>query len=258
MSALIACNTSIATANGDAPTSRVYVVGYPCAATGEVAGMSSSPTVTLYDQGFYGDSANPIGEHPSLTITRAATDEVDFYFDVRPGNYDAFVHFPTQDPKSVCGRNGPLVVIPGKDRHLFVAAMSGVTDWHSPAAIAGTLPLPGVRVSVLLYDHPMRCGDDVRSFDPNTFKPTNVPHISGTIIDGGAYYTNFHAYGKQDHTLALEFSGALFTHGVVLLTVTPETSPNKPPFIEKDITKATLHAAMDKPFAEKLICIQGF
>jgi len=242
----------------DTQTSRIYVVAYPCPTSINAAGQVGAPTVTLYDQAFYGDNGNPVAISPSVTVTRSASDEVDFYFDQRPGSYDAFIHLATQDSKSFCGRNGPLVAIPGKDRHIFVAANSAITDWHAPAAIAGTLPIASVSIWVFQYDRRMKCGDDIRSFDPNTFKLTNAPGISGTTIDDGAYYGNFHAYGNQDHKLALQLTGALFSHATVLLTALPDTKPNKPPFIRKDITEAILHAAMATTHGEKLICIPGF
>jgi hypothetical protein len=253
--ALIGASMLLARADADTATSRIYVVGYPCSTSPAVNGQ---PTATLYDQAFYGDSGDPVGTNYSVTITKTAPDEVDFFFDVRPGSYDAFIRFPSGDSKRICGRNGPLIAIPGKDRHLMVAGMSGITDWHSAAAIAGSLPVDGVSISVLQYSRQMRCGDDVRSFDPKTFEPTNVPRITGTTVDDRAYYANFHAYGKQNHTLALELSGALFSHGTILVTVTPNSNPHKPPFIEKDITAAVIHEAMAHPFAEKLTCIPGF
>jgi hypothetical protein len=250
----------VVAAGADAAKSRVYVVAYPCAAgaKGEPT-VSTTPKVNLYDQAFYGDSGNLVGINPPVTVTRTTTDTVEFYFDVRPGNYDASVEFPTSTPKATwgCGRNGPLVVIPGKDRHLFVAATRATTDWHAPGAVAGTLPMKGINVLVLVYDHPMHCGDDIRSYDPKTYKVTIAPHPGSAVIDDEAYYQNIHAYGKQDHTVAIEFSGALFSYGTVLLTATPDTAAHKPPLIEKDVTPEVLHAATARR-ADKLICIPGF
>jgi hypothetical protein len=239
-------------------TSRVYVIAYPCPANRGVAVVAAGdPVVDLYDQAFYGDSGKRTSIKSPVTVTKATTDTVEFYFDVYPGNYDAFIRFPTSNPKAICSRNGPLIVLPGRDRHLFVATIPGFSDWHAAGAVAGTLPMKGAGVSVLVYDRQMHCGDNVRSFDPKTFKPTVTPHVGNAVIDDGAYYENIHAYGKQDHTIALEISGALFTRAAILLTITPETDVNKPPFIEKDITANILHAATETPFTETLVCIPG-
>jgi len=240
-------------------SSRVYVVAYPCApAEGGPVVAPGDPVVSVHDQAFYGDPGDWVETTPRVTMTSATSDTVEFYFDLPPGNYSAWIRFPTKNPKEFCSRNGPLVVLPGKDRHLFVATMDGVTDWHSVAAVAGRLPMSGVRVSVLVYDHPMHCGDDVRSYDPKTFRATVSPHDGSAVIDDGAYYQNIHAYGKVDHTVAIAVSGGLFTQGTVLLTVTPDTKANKPPFLRKDITPAILHAATANPFDQKLVCIAGF
>ncbi len=136
----------------DAATSRVYVVAYRCTPNQGAALVAlGDPVVDLYDQAFYGDAGDPVSIKPSVTVTKATTDTVEFYFDVHPGNYDASIRLPMLKRSLVCGRNGPLVVLPGRDRHLFVAAMTGSTDWHAPGAVAGTLPIEGVDVSVLVY-----------------------------------------------------------------------------------------------------------
>lgn len=239
-------------------TSRIYVVAYPCAPrkTGPVT-APGPPTVDLYDQASYGNSGTQALK-PTVTVTKQTEESTEFYFDVEPGNYDAFIKFPTREARAMCGRNGPLIVLPAKDRHLFIAAMTGITDWHAPAAVAGTLPMKGIEVSVLVYEHPMRCGDSVRSYDPKTYKLTVAPRPGSAIIDDDAYYQNIHVYGKQDHTIAIQFSGALFTNGAVLLTKTPNVSQNMPPFIIKNVTTEILHAATANPFDQKLICIDGF
>jgi hypothetical protein len=54
--------------------------------------------------------------------------------------------------------NGPLIVLPGHDRHLFIAGCRAA-DWHDVAAVAGRMPISDITVSVLHYSHPMRCGD---------------------------------------------------------------------------------------------------
>lgn len=233
--------------------SRVYVSAYPCMTgqSGRAADDPEKPIVTLYDRIYYGDVGYR-GFNPDVEVEKTARGESEFYFDLQPGNYDAFVKFPNLQ---LFFRNGPLIVIADHDRHLFIAGC-GLADWHDVAAVAGRLPLNDVTVSVLVYGHPMRCGDDIRTLDQKTLKWAVNPQRTEAIIDGGAYYANFHGYGKQNHTVALAFSGALFTEGAILLTNTPDTSANKPPFIMKDITPEIVLAATRA--SDKLICIPGF
>jgi hypothetical protein len=82
------------------------------------------------------------------------------------------------------------------------------------------------------------------------------PERTQAVIDGGAYYANLHAYGKQNHTVALEFSGAMFTRGAILLTNTPDTAADKPPFIVKDVTPQIVQSATR--VGNTLICVPGF
>ncbi len=241
--------------------SRVYVTLYPCGSSQNVVIAAGAPEVHLYDQAFYGDPKLPPTIDPAITITNQTADAIDFYFDVKPGTYDAFISLPIQHQGSkmgLCGGNGPLDVLSGKDRHLLVAAMSGITDWHLPGVVAGNLPMRGVDVSVLVYPHPMHCGDDVNWYGSETPTSTETPRKYDAVIDDGAYYANIHSYGKQNRTVALRFSGALFTSGTILLTVTPDTNQHKPPFIEKDITADILRAATASPFRQVLACVDGF
>jgi hypothetical protein len=247
-------------ARADTGLSRVYVTAYPCPPTQGIVVIPGAPEVALSDQAFYGDrSASAIT--PSITVTKQTQYATEFYFDVKPGNYDAFLTFPTQRKGSrfaMCGRNGPLDVLMGKDRHLFVAAGTGITDWHLPGVVSGALPVKGVDVSVLVYPHPMKCGDDVNWYGPDARATAVTPREYEAVMDDNAYYANIRAYGKQDHTVALRFSGALFTEGVVLLTVTPDTNADKPPFIEKNVTAEILRAATASPFRQQLMCIDGY
>jgi len=240
--------------------SRVYVTAYACPGSADGGPLvdAGAPHVSLFDERDYGDS--PVRDSVDLpvTLTSRDGDRVSFTFDVTPGSYRAYLYFPDIKPEPGrvwrnCSASGPLVVIPGKDRRLVVAACDCIADWHSDAAIAGTLPMPGVGVQVLVYDHPMHCGDDIRSFDS---QPKVLPRVTRGVIDDGAYYANFHAYGKQDRTIALGISGAFFSSGAILLTETPDTSPGKPPMIRKDITTAIVRAAATS--RDKLACIPGF
>jgi hypothetical protein len=199
--------------------SRVYVNAYPCLADHgrRAVEFSGAPIVTLYDRVHYGD-ADYNGLSPTVTVGKSENGESNFSFDVQPGNYHAFVRFSSS--RSFF-RNGPLIVISGHDRHLFVAGC-GLADWHDVAAIAGRLPLSTVTVSVLVFDHPMQCGDDTRALDQKTLKLVANRQRTAAVVDDGIYYANFHSYGKQDRTIALAFSGALFTEGAILLTDTPE------------------------------------
>ena len=240
--------------------SRVYVKAFTCAKEGEPQSPALRPKVVLFNEAF-DESAESVarGEiDPAIRVVQITDDAVNFYFDVPPGNYYAGVHFPHSTKSGVCGRDGPLVVIPGKDRHLFIATCECISDWHSRAAVAGSLPFGNLSVSVLVYDHPMKCGDPIRQYDSTTLKPINVPRWSRAVIDGEAYYANFHAYGKQDKTIALEFGGDLFTRGAILVTESPDFRRGEPPFILKDITPQVLHAALAPASAEKLACVAGF
>ena len=234
--------------------SRVYVSMYPCARDvhGKPIEYLGQPTVTLYDRGNYGDYKYS-GVLPAVTVTKSGPLESAFYFDVQPGNYEAFVKFSRSPHLFI--HNGPLIVIAGYDRHLFVAGCS-LTDWHSVAAVAGKMPLNDVTISVLVSDRPMQCGDDIYALDQKTLRPVKTVQRSQAVADGGAYYANFHGYGKQDRTIALEFTGALFTRGVVLVTETPDTPVGKPPFLVKDITPEIVQAATRA--SGTLTCVRGF
>jgi hypothetical protein len=185
---------------------------------------------------------------------------VRFYFDAPPGSYDVLLGSTGTgkgaNQNMTCGRNGPLIVLPNRSRSLFVGG-AGIYDWHSVAAIAGSVP-SAVDVQVLVYRHPKHCGDQVHLYDEKTANEIAPPQVVNAENDEGAYYANFHAYGRQDYTVALQFRGALFTHGAVLLTNTPATEANKPPFIVKDITPTVLQAAVNDNGQDRLVCVSGF
>lgn len=240
--------------SGTPAASRVHISMYPCThdAHGNSITWRGEPVVTLYDRQHYGDSAYS-GFFPKVTVTKSEGAEAGFYFDVRPGNYEAIVRF-SQSPL-IFIHNGPLIVIPGYDRHLFVAGCS-LTDWHSVAAVAGAMPVGDVTVSVLVFERKVHCGDQIDALDQKTLKPLAPYRRWPAVIDGGAYYANFHGYGKQDQTIALEFGGALFTRGTVLITATPDTPSEKPPLIIKDVTPELIKTAARA--WGKLVCEQGF
>jgi hypothetical protein len=233
--------------------SRVYVDAYPCAdMSGKRPDSPGVPVVTLFDRTQYGD-ANYKGSEPVVAVTKSSSGESNFYFDIPAGNYHAFVSFPSRSRAFMA--NGPLVVISGHDRHLVIGGCH-FTDWHDVAAIAGSVPFDNIAVSVLVFDHSMRCGDDFRALDQTTLKPLASSQETSAIVDHGAYYATFHGYGRQDRTVALLFSGAFFTEGAILVASTPDTPAHKPPLILKDLTPTIIQAAMRN--GSKLLCVQGF
>lgn len=196
--------TSAALAESDA--SRVYVEAYTCMVDehGYPLANPGTPEVTLRDQNPDG-STRSISK-PPVHIVLKSPGVVQFYFDTAPGNYDALVDLLG---KGSCGSNGPLVVIPGASRHLFVMTGKGVMDWHARLALAGVLPDPAMTVRAVVLDRPAKCGDDPRDY---------TVRESDGVVDDGVYYANLMAYDRQDHTVALIISGALFTERAILLT----------------------------------------
>jgi hypothetical protein len=188
------------------PFSLVYVTAYRCPSVdnGNVTYESGVPTVTLYDQSAVGKAHAPITPIIRSVVKTEMT--VQFYFDVTPGYYEAFISFPG---KAVCSSNGPLAVIPGAPRHLFVMPSNGIADWHAELALAGVMPDTDISVRAVLLDRPAKCGDDPRNY---------VAKQSDGIVDDGVYYANLMAYDRQDHTIALILSGALFSERAILLT----------------------------------------
>jgi hypothetical protein len=241
-------------ANAEQATSRVYVSAYPCTIVrnGKTVNSTGTPSVALYDQNHYGET-NYSGFTPTVVVDKTSTGESEFHFDVLPGNYSAFIKF--SNVPLLFFRDGPLIVLPERERHLLVGGC-GLVDWHSVGAIAGRLPPANVRVSVLLFDRPVQCGDDYHALDQKTLKALFPRQRSEAVMDDGAYYANFHGYGRQEQTLALVFSGALFTEGAILLTNTPNAATGKPPFIIKNLTPEIIQTAFR---AEgKLACLPGF
>jgi hypothetical protein len=113
-----------------------------------------------------------------------------------------------------------------------------------------------VNTIVLVFEHQMHCGDDIDAHDQKKLKPLVSYQRSPAVIDDGAYYANFYGYGKQNNTVALEFTGALFTRGVLLLTNTPDTASDKPPLITKNITPSIVQAATRA--SGMIVCVPGF
>ena len=75
-------------------------------------------------------------------------------------------------------------------------------------------------------------------------------------MDDGAYYANFHGYGKQDHG-GVGILGRAFYRGRNLANQNPSNTPtDKPPFIIKNLTPEIIQTALG---AEgQLACIPGF
>lgn len=219
----LAVIVSLASLLGAAPQSgpkewsRVFVSVYGCERdqSSFFTPAPALPEVELYDQSQMSKAGSNVTIRP--TVHRAAGDEwgaVGFYFDVTPGYYELTISFSGRSP---CGANGPLIVIPGADRHIVVFSDNGVTDRHARFALAGVIPVAyGISVQAVRLDRPAKCGDDIAQY---TFKE------SDGVVDAGVYYANLMAYDQQDHTIALVLSGALFTRRAILLTV-PLGGPN--------------------------------
>jgi hypothetical protein len=235
--------------------SHIYVTTIPCSSDsrGRQVDLTGPPEVSLYDQAALGKTDQK-AIRPTVTVTAFASDPVTFHFDIAPGFYDAFFRFPAST--GFIGRNGPLIVISGKDRHLVVAACNITSDWHARGVMAGLLRVPNVMVSVLVFEHSMKCGDDYNALDQKTLQPMFKVRASAAAVDEGAYYANFYGWGQQDGNLALRFSGALFTEGAILVTNTPDTRSDRLPFLRKDITEDIVIAAMRAN--GKLACVDGF
>ena len=215
---------SLASVLGTAPPqtgtkewSRVYVSAYGCERDQSTFFTSAPafPEVELYDQRQIPKTGSNAIIRPVLH--RGTGDEwgaVGFYFDIAPGYYELFLSFRGRSP---CGANGPLIVIPGADRHMVVFGENGVTDWHAGLALAGVMPVEnGISVQAVLLDHPAKCGDDIAQY---------AVKESNGVVDAGVYYANLMAYDRQDHTIALVLSGALLTRRAILFTV-PLGGPN--------------------------------
>jgi hypothetical protein len=222
--------------------SHVYVTAY---CTTDLPGGpvvdSGVPTVTLYDQRSVGRT--PWKQiKPLVDVLGRMNGAVRFMFDAAPGNYDSFIKFPSFG----CGRNGPLVVVEGHDRHLFIAG-NAIMDWHARLALAGSIPSDGLSVKAVTLDRPANCGDDPREYNDLD---------SDGLTDDGYYYANVMAYAKQDHTIALMLSGALFTAGAILLTQPLGGPSHGRDLVIKNITPEILRAVAAAP--NKFTCVAGF
>ena len=99
----------------------------------------------------------------------------------------------------------------------------------------------------------MHCGDEFRALNQQTLQPRFDFKTWEAVIDDGAYYANFYGWGKQERTIALLFTGALFNEAAILLTNTPDTAEKKLPFIRKDVTPTIIEAAFRAD--RKLACV---
>lgn len=196
--------------------SRVFVSAYSCERdqSSFFTPSPALPQVELYDQSQSKAGSDAITRPVLHRGTGNEWGAVGFYFDIAPGYYELFLSFRGRLP---CSANGPLIVIPGADRHMVVFAENAVTDWHARLALAGVMPVEnGISVQAVLLDRPAKCGDDIAQY--------TVKESDG-VVDAGVYYANLMAYDRQDHTIALFLSGALFTQRAILLTV-PLGGPN--------------------------------
>ena len=197
--------------NGANEWSRVFVSAYGCERdqSSFFTPAPALPEVELYDQSQISKAGSNATIRPTLhRATGAEWGAVGFYFDITPGYYELTLSFSGRSP---CGANGPLIVIPGANRHIVVFGDNGVTDWHARLALAGVMPVAyGISVQAVRLDRPAKCGDDIAQY---TFKE------SDGVVDAGVYYANLMAYDRQDHTIALVLSGGLLTRQAILLTV---------------------------------------
>lgn len=227
-------------------TARIYVRVYFAKALGKSSdGLADSkPVITAYDL-LKTSAEGPRSLHPVVHVTSSSANQSDFVFSLPQGSYDLFIKFAGE--RSI-GRNGPLLVLDGMDRHLVVQK-GGVSDWHAASGVAGIIAFDGLQVGLIKTLRPMHCGDSTNSLsDPAVTR-------SPGVTDGKAYYINFQGYGPQNGTLALDIRGALFSHGVILLTDTQTASPKSVVFLVKNVTEAVVRGAMTH--REMITCIPG-
>jgi hypothetical protein len=226
-------------ANAQNGVSRVYVTAYGCTAgSARPESDVGTPTVSLFEK----KERNELT--PATHAEARMLGAMRFYFDVAPGYYELSLIF---HGKEICGSNGPLVVIEGASRHLFVVGGNGVTDWHAELAIAGTVPIKGLSVRAVLLDRAAKCGDDPRGY--------GVKESDGTV-DDGVYYANLMAYDRQDHTIALVLTGALFSERTILITQPLGGPSHARDLVVKSLSQSMLQVAASAPNA--FSCVPGF
>jgi hypothetical protein len=190
-----------------------------------------------------GTTAGSKALHPAIEDVKPVPGGVEFHFELAPGTYEAAVSFGNE----LCNANGPLVILPGVDRHLFVAGVQAVMDWHARLALAGTVPVDGMVVKVVVLTRPAKCGDNPRSYEHE--------EESGTV-DQGVYYANVYGYEEQDQKVALVLSGALFTERTVLVTQPLGGKNHGHDLVVKNLTPDVIQAAVTSP--NKFACASGF
>ncbi len=225
--------------------SRVYVTAYHCAteAGDGIVKDAGKAEVHLYNLALTGPARNKAAT-PDVEGVKPVTGGVQFYFDVPPGNYDAYIDFPSE---FACNANGPLLVLPGTDRHLYTSGVHAVTDWHGTLGIAGHVGVQGVTVHAAFIVRPAKCGDDSRYFDRK--------YEDGTM-DDGVYYANLPSDNRLAHNVVLILSGALFTERIVLVTEPMGGPGHRGDVVVKDVTPEVLAAAAASP--NKFACVPGF
>jgi len=199
--------------------------------------------VQLYDLALTGAARNKAAT-PALEDVKPVIGGVQFYFSVQPGNYHAFIDFPGE---FACNVNGPLLVVPGADRHLYTSGVHAITDWHGTLGIAGHVSVSGVTVHAAFLDRQAKCGDDSRYFDRK--------YEDGTM-DDGVYYAILPSDNRLDHNVVLVLSGALFTERVVLVTEPMGGPLHQADVVVRDVTPEVLAAAAASP--NKFACVRGF
>ncbi|MGA8797959.1 MAG: hypothetical protein WB526_12965 [Candidatus Cybelea sp.] len=235
---------------GSKDWSRVYVTAYGCEPN-QSSFFTTAPTlpgVELYDQSETSKAGSSAVIRP--TIHRTAGEEwgaVGFYFDMAPGYYELALSFSGRSP---CGANGPLIVIPGATRNIVVFASNGITDWHARLALAGVMPVSyGIGIQAVLLDRPAKCGDDIAQY---AIKETDG------VVDAGVYYANLMAYDRQDHTIALILSGALFTRRAILLTVPLGGPKHARDLLIRSLDYDAVWKALQTTPAGRFTCINRF
>jgi hypothetical protein len=242
--ALVLFGAATAPAGAQREVSRVYVTAYSCSEIrlGTRSASPGTPTVELYSQSQTGMQALA---KPKIDVTVRMQDAVQFYFDAAPGYYELFIDFPG----TLCAANGPLAVITGAARHLFVMTSKAVMDWHARLALAGVLPASGVSVRAVLLDRPARCGDDPRDY---TIKE------SDGVVDAGVYYANLSAYEEENKTIALMLKGALFTERAVLLMQPLGGPSGNSELVIKNLDYDPVLLAVAAAGPNRFACIPGF
>lgn len=190
---------------------RVTVRAYGCDFT-----RTRTATVFAYNGVLLGEGGRKVQVPVVVTSDKGMT----FEFALPPGPFR--VSYDADGQECSSGEEG-LIILPGHERHLVVSMFPGVfmRDWHGRKFFAGTIPLIGLAVSVVLSES----GDCPTAKSPET----------AATIDEGAYYIG-HLHGS--HTfLKLRSAG-----NDVLYVALPDASPveSNDEFVVRNITFSDL------------------